>query len=524
MSNCQISITFDRPDRIYFGGETVRGVVKVNVQEDTKGNGIRLTHLWRTHGRGNAESGPEEVVLLAPAQQLIAGEQMEFAFEVIAPTYPVTYRGQLIFLDHYVRADVDVPWARNPWTEEEYILRPGLQPSQMTGSREQVISLKPPAPEAGVVGKIILWLVVIVLLGTVAAFALFLLPIIAAVGVYFWLRKMAVVARTGNVEVSMPHRIVAPAEPWPVSIHFTPRKSFQVNRIWLQIVGKETATAGSGSNKTTTTHELFSEQFILRDGGLLMAGETVDEKLVVPFPDTRAFSLDQANNTIKWTAEVRIDIPRYPDWVMTESLQVVPIEFLGDQAKLPNGTTGSSRTTWSAELPTWSSGSDDEDDDEDVTGDDESADEQVKEREFTPRDVSEKDVRSSTAPEIPGSDVRSFPVSTTIQQLVQQLGSVGRNNNLRAEIIAESSERSYEVSVVIDRIVSSLGTVSLGEADTNGKTVTGKISGTEQAIEVAATEDSSGELEGFRRGDTWTAEVKVLAWDSLYSRLRSVQV
>ena len=104
------------------------------------------------------------------------------------------------------------------------------------------------------------------------------------------------------------------------------------------------------------------------------------------------------------------------------------------------------------------------------------------------------------------------------------MGSVGRNNNLRAEIIAESSERSYEVSVVIDRIVSSLGTVSLGEADTNGKTVTGKISGTEQAIEVAATEDSSEELEGFRRGDTWTAEVKVLAWDSLYSRLRSVQV
>ena len=152
------------------------------------------------------------------------------------------------------------------------------------------------------------------------------------------------------------------------------------------------------------------------------------------------------------------------------------------------------------------------------------ADEQVKEREITPRDVSEKDVRSFTTPEIPGSDVRSFSVSTTIQQLVQQLGSVGRNNNLRAEIIAESSERSYEVSVVIDRIVSSLGTVSLGEADTNGKTVTGKISGTEQAIEVAATEDSSEELEGFRRGDTWTAEVKVLAWDSLYSRLRSVQV
>ena len=522
MSSCQIIITFDRPDRVYFGGEAVRGVAKVIVNEDTKGNGIRLTHRWRTHGRGNAESGPQEVSLLAPAQQLMAGEQMEFPFEVTAPTYPVTYRGHLIFLDHYVRVDVDVPWARNPWAEEEYILRPGRQPPQMTGLREQLVSLKPPVPEAGAIGKIVLWLVVILLLGAVAAFAFFLLPIIAVVAIYFWLRKMAVAARTGNVEVSMPHRIVAPAEPWPVSIRFTPRKSFQVNRIFLKIVGKESATSGSGSNKTTTTHELFSEQYVFRDAGLLMAGETVDEKLVVPFPDTRAFSLDQSDNTVKWTAEVRIDIPRYPDWVTTESLQVMPVEFFGDQAKLPDGSSGTASTSYSGELLTWSSETDDDEDDE--MDDDETTDDRGEDRSKGSGDTSVRDVGPSSESGVPVNDVRSFSVSTTIGQLVQQLDSVGRNNNLRTEIIAEACKQSYEVSVVIDRIVSSMGTIGGGEADANGKTVTGKIQGTQQAIEITADEASSQELEGFRRGDTWNATVKVVSWDSLYNRLRTVQI
>ena len=522
MSKCQITITFDRPDRVYFGGETVRGIAKVVVPEDTKGNGIRLTHRWRTHGRGNAEHGPEEAILLAPARQLVAGEQMEFPFEVIAPTYPVTYRGHLIFLDHYIRVDVDVPWARNPWLEEEYILRPGQQPPQMTGSRDQVISLKPPGPEAGVVGKIILWIVGILVLGAVIAFALFLLPFVAAAAIYFWVRKMAVAARTGNVEVSMPHRIVAPAEPWPVSFHFTPRKSFQVNGIFVQIAGKESATSGSGSNKTTTTHELFSERFVIREAGLLMAGETVDEKLLIPFPDTRAFTLEQSDNSVKWTAEVRIDIPKYPDWSTTETLQVVPIEFLGDQAKLPDGSSGSGRTSYSGEQLTWSSETDDDEDDE--IDDDGTASNRGEERFDDSRDTSARDIWPSSESAVPVNDVRSFPVSTTITQLVQQLDSVGRNNNLRTEIIAEACKQSYEVSVVIDRIVSSLGTIGGGAAVANGKTVTGKIQGTQQAIEITADEASSQELEGFRRGDTWSATVSVVGWDSLYNRLRTEQV
>ncbi|GEM_PF-520024 len=533
MSKCRIVITFDRPDRIYYGGDTVRGVAKIIVQDDTKGNGIKLTHRWRTHGRGNTDYGPEEIVILAGPQLLMAGEELEFTFEFTAPTYPVTYRGHLIYVDHYVRIDVDVPWSRNPWAEEEYLLRPGKLPAQMTGQRDQLISLKPPVADAGMPGKFLLWLVVILLLGVVAAFAFFLLPVIAVVAAWFWVRKMAVVARVGNVEVTLPHLIVAPKEPWPVTIRFTPRKSFTINSIALQITATESATSGSGSNKSTTTHPLISERHVIREGGLLVGGETVDEKLIINFPDTQAYSFEQSDNNIRWTAEIRIDIPKYPDWSKTEQLQVVPIEFLGEQARLPDGSTGAGRTKFSGEDATWLS-EQDEDSDDDDTDDDAHEDGRAYGDASETNSEEDDDGNSSlsnagNSPRATGNAVvaapsdaaGSFPVPASMLELMQQLAAVDRHNNLRAEIVAAAAASEYDVSVQIDRIVTSIGTMNVGPGYENGKSITGKIDGTEQTIEISTPEEMNTELEGFRRGDIWGGTIQVLSWDSLYNRIRA---
>ncbi len=536
MSKCRIVITFDRPDRIYYGGDTVRGIAKVIVQEDTKGNGIKLTHQWRTHGRGNTDYGPEETQILSEPQMLMAGEERELPFQFIAPTYPVTYRGHLIYVDHYVRIDVDVPWAKNPSAEEEYLLRPGKPPAQMTGQRDQVISLKPPVAAPGLLGKALLWIVLLVILGVVVAFAFFLLPIIAAVAIWYWVRKMAIAARVGNVEVTMPHLIVAPKEPWPVAIRFTPRKSFTINSMTLKLVATESATSGSGSNKSTTTHPLYSEVYIIREGGLLIGGEAVDEKLIIDFPDTQAFSLDQSDNSINWAAEIRIDIPRYPDWSKTEQVQVVPIEFLGDQARFSDGSTGPGRTTFSGEDAAWFSEQDNDDNENDDGDDGLDVDDRV-DGDGRDRGFEDVDNRDGTAPgsewEKPSkaalSDAGgesadasfSFPAPTSILELVQQLASVDRHSSVRAGIIAGAATEEFDVSVLIDRIVTSIGTMNVGLDYENGKTITGRIESSEQAIEILTPEEMNAELEGFRRGDVWDGTIQVLSWDSLYNRIRA---
>lgn len=501
MSKCDINISFDRPDRTYRGGETVRGNVRISVQENVNSKGIKLTHRWKTHGRGNSDPGPDETIQLAGPQLLTVGEQLEFPFAVTAATQPVTYRGQLIFIDHYIRVDVDVPWARNPSAEEEYILTPGAPPPQMTGQRDTPVSFKPtPTASTGWIAYTILGILATILLVVIAIFALFLLPLILIVAAFFWIRHKALASRLGIVEVSMPHRVVAPGEAWPVSIRFTPRKSFSINSITLRLEANESATSGSGTNKTTATHKVLSESHVIREGGPLAAGEMVDEKFSITFPETTAFSFDAPENKIKWNAEVRIDIPKFPDWKKAEDLQVVPIEFFGDQVNLPNAQPGApsaigGRTPVSSFV-----------------------DETEQEREYEDQSA----FRDDSTGESVAADSQ-FAVPGSIEELVAQLDSAGRNNSQRPEIIANASETPFEVSILIDRIVSSMGTMNTDERFSNGKTVTGTIEGTRQAIQIVTTEECNKELESYRRGDVWQTEINLLGWDTLYNRITAEQ-
>lgn len=506
MSKCQISIIFDRPDRVYFGGETIRGNARITVQDDTQGKGIKLTHFWKTHGRGNTNTGLTETIELAGPQLLMAGDELDLPFEIVAPTHPITYHGNLIYVDHYVRVDVAVPWARDPWSEEEYILRPGNPPPQMTGQRDQLVSLKPPAAKLGWITKTILTLLAVAFMGVIAVFATIMLPVILVIVAIVWIRKTAIAARVGNVEVAMPHLIVAPEEQWPVSIRFTPRKSFTINSITVQIIADESASSGSGSNRTTHKHNLVSVRHVLHEGGLLRAGETVDKEAQITFPGFKAFSFEESDNSIKWKAEVRIDIPRFPDWSKTEALQVVPIEFLGDQARLTDGTTGAARTAFEQEAASWTPSKDEPDDDF---------------RDDVPRSSGSSNVGSSN---VGSSGIETTGAgAATMQELLTQLQSVERSNQ-RPGIIDSVSGLDMDVDVVIDRIVTSIGTMNAEAEYANGKTVTGTIAGTQQTIEVTALKEYNAQLESLRRGDTWRTTVNVVDWDNLYHRIQSRQV
>ncbi|MFO1001947.1 MAG: hypothetical protein U0936_16550 [Planctomycetaceae bacterium] len=504
MSKCQISITFDRSDRIYYGGETVSGKVRLLVDQQTKSNGVKLTHRWKTHGRGNSDSGPPEEIVLVEPRTLQAGEQFEFPFAVTSPTHPVTYRGHLIYVDHYIRVDVDVPWARDPFAEEEYELRPGDRPELFTGERNKVVSLtaQPAATNVGPIVKMILWSILAIMLVAIAMTALFLLPIILIVAGFIWVKKKALKSRLGEVEVSVPHVIVAPTEDWTFGIRFTPRKSFVINSIYAEVVAEESATSGSGTNKTTRKHKVLTEKHVLREGGPVQFEAPVDEKMTIVFPNTRAYSFEFSDNSLKWTINFCIDIPGFPDWTHTQPLQIVPLEFLGDQAQLSMtsakpSTRSSSESHFSGET-----------------------------LELSPLSAAiaaVTPVDGTSPPPLPLDVVTnsfSGALPETVEELLTLLESAGRNNAQRNLILEAVAEEIYEITVIIDRISSSFGITEASPEFANGKTVIGQIAGMQRSIEVIAPESMNSELESFRRGDTWQASITVTGWDSLYNRLR----
>ena len=340
MSKCDISIEFDRENRTYAGGEPVTGTVTVQVNEDVTCNGITLTHLWKTHGRGNIDTGPKETIELAPAGPLTAGETLNLPFSLTSATHPVTYHGNLINVDHYVCVEVNVPWAFNPKAQEDYILLAGEPPAQFSGPRNAVVSLAAPPQKAGLIATIIIWVLVAVFVSAIAAFALCLLPVVLVVIGLVWLRSKALANRLGEVQLTIPHVVVAPSEDWNLRLQFQPRKQFRINGIFLTLTGTESAKSGSGTSATTNTHKVVEHKVEIRPADMLEAGDPVDENYSLAFPETRAFSFEATDNKIAWTVAVRIDIPRFPDWSKTQPLQVVPMEFLRDMSDTPDTATG----------------------------------------------------------------------------------------------------------------------------------------------------------------------------------------
>jgi len=496
MSKCDISIEFDRKDRTYSGGETVTGKVRFRVNETVKSNGITLMHQWRTHGRGNTTSGPKEKVELASIVTYTPGEEFELPFSVVAPTHPVTYRGNLINIDHYIHVEMAVPWAFNPKQEEDYVLRPGPPPEGFEGSRDSIITLAQKPASSSIIGKIILAIIGIVILIPIIMFAAFLLPIIMVIVGIFWFRRMALAKRLGEVKLTIPDVIVAPGEQWTARVQFTPRKQFRINSISLTLLGRESATSGSGTNSTTHKHTILEQKLVLRANDMLPANELVDEEFSLVFPGTAAYTTELPDNKIQWTAVVRIDIPSFPDWSKTQPLQVVPAAFLvnvSEAVKISSGQDSSSVGSSRMARPPAS---------------------------VSPPPISSsQQFDSSTDADTP--ETWEEDVSPGLAQLVTSINAAPRHGNERGDIVSHAAGQAFDAIIVIDRVTSLMGSTACDPRYEYGKSVTGTIEGTNQAVQVITPESQNDEIDDLRRGDIWQTQISITDWDSLYNRINA---
>ncbi len=495
MSRCDISISYDQPDRTYRGGDTVSGEVHVRVNKDTTSDGIQLTHYWKTHGYGNTDSGGDGFEMLAGDSELRAGEDLVFPFSFVAECQPLTYHGHHINIDHYVKVAVDVPWAIDPKAEEEFILLPGKRPPEVTGQRDEFavfaskssMKLPPGCMKA-------LWVFMYIALALMALAFFWLIPIVLLVLAAFWARKKMLASRLGKVELQTPHLVVGVGEGWPLELQFTPKKNCQINGIEVKIRCRESATAGSGTNKTTRRHTVLEEVYVLESAAELTAGELFDQRYSVPFPETGAYSLNEGSNTIEWMVEVRIDIPAFPDWKSKQTVQVLPAEFLDEIAAQGDQRDSAQRSAPAVESPATAS---------------------------TPAAPATHDVADVPAvPEIEQPVTTSAP-SPEVLELVQQISAADRFGSEREDLIAAWSDRELDVVVNVDRVTTTFGS-TVDDAYQNGQTIQGTVAETDQAIEVLTR--SAGSLEDLSRGDQWRSRVMVSKWDSLYNRLVALEV
>ena len=493
MSRCDIRITFDDNSRRFRGGEIVSGKVHVIVNSDIRSNGIVLTHYWKTHGRGNTDRGPKTKLQLANMASLVAGEELHLPFEFKAERWPLTYHGHYINVDHYVHVAVDVPWAIDPKHEEDFILTAGMPPEEFSADRSAAVDMNSGVvTEAGSCTKTLLGGILGVVLLALGTLFFFLIPVFVILGGCVWAWKKAIASRVGDVKLDIPHVQIGPGDPWPLRLHFTPKKTFRINGMTVQIISMESATSGSGTNSTTYRHTLFDQTFQLHPGGVLLAGEEVTEDFHADFPDSAAWSFKKSDNKITWHAKVRIDIPRFPDWKKTVELQLLPVEFF-QQTR-----------TEDALLPA-----------------DLSAPKAVPEhpRETSPDVSLEPAYKSDNAPQFQQSSTVSSNSIAPLLRLIDEISNANRFGNERSEIVNQSDGHRYDVQIMVDRTASTYGFTGDDQALANGKTVIGRIVDSDQTVQLFCRETGNDRLDSLSRGDTFLAVASVHSWDSLYNRL-----
>ncbi len=486
MSKCDIQITFDKPDRTYRGGDTVTGEVHIKVNKDIRCNGILLTYYWKTHGRGNTDSGEKHEYRLSEMVPLQSGEELLLPFEIQAETWPLTYRGHYINVDHYVKVAVDVPWAIDPKHEEEFILLAGQRPAEITGDRSEVIEFEQKKAEVNGFAKGCLYafLAIIVVMFSVAF--VFLIPVFLLAGGIYWAWKKAIASRVGNVEFTVPHVVVASGEQIPVALNFTPKKSFMINGITAKLVAEESATSGSGTNATTHRHTLHEETQILMPAGVLQGGIPVSESFQVTLPPIDAWSLKASSNTVSWRIETRIDIPRFPDWKKKTDLQMVPLEFLdSDTGTVKHDSSGNTSPDMTHDK--WSTS--------DAT------------------DLYANDDSSENRSVAGGEDV------SPLLALVDEIKQAGRFGNERSEIVSAAAGHTYRIEIDIDRISTTFGFSGNSRPHRNGKTIIGTLSGTDQEVELFTVDSNNASVDRLSRGHSYQTRANVHTWDSLYDRL-----
>jgi len=318
MARCKLSIEILDPKEVYTVGDELRVAVHVDVDKETRCDALTLGRIWRTHGSGNVAKGKDD-----GKQVLFDGvwEPGEYTYEatVVLDHYPVSYHGTHVNVDWYLLARADVPWAIDPKAEQVVFLRaPPAAPQAEVPQREDYEDIPISKRGCCLFAALVPWVLIIPTvsfhrIGPVGWVVTTVLALLSLVPVAVFLLRRQVLKRLGAVEFGVVPRRVPPGGNFQLGIRLTPTKDLLLNGITVTLTCQESATSGSGSNRTTYTQEVLEEVLTVVEDHRIAAGETWTGTLPLPIPADAPATFKAVDNEIEWEIEIHLDIPGCPD-------------------------------------------------------------------------------------------------------------------------------------------------------------------------------------------------------------------
>lgn len=323
MAKCDLSIELDQPNRVYHEGEKVEGVVHVKVDSSVNCKGLVLSTGWKTHGRGNVASGSVEETTVFSGQWT-QGMHYEYRFSLPAGDWPQTYHGKFLSIDHYVEAKAKIPWAFDPKAATPFMLRVTQLPSWHAEEFRQILKKSNKPQIIGLVLLAVFFVPQLLFTGWVGAAVLIVLGSVAAV---YWLKqKFLPRYLLGTPNLHVQEDTLGPGSELVGEFIVRTRKTVVPNAITIALRGTEVCVSGSGSNKRTHKNVIFEQLQQLQSNTPLQAGSESRCPFSFQLPEDAALSVDVNENSLIWSIEVEVDIPRWPDWSKSKPIFIVPAD------------------------------------------------------------------------------------------------------------------------------------------------------------------------------------------------------
>lgn len=323
MPSCHLEISLDEPDRVYQGGATIAGTVKVLVDSDVVCNGLHVSTMWTTQGRGNIAGDTVPATLIYEGSW-DAGDALSYRFELPVIDWPPSYQGHYLNVEHLVAAKAELSWAKNATASVPFQIRPVKHLRiELQRSEKSVV---------GLVVRVIAAVIAVIVFASLPGFGMRQLSILGwmsvafvAVGLVYWfLRFMLPSWALGKVEFNLHKNSLAPGQCLSGDLSISPRKRIAIDGITTTITAEEQCTSGTGTDRAVHCHQLFQQVTQIVGPSALASKSTNQFPVVAEISHDAPYSLSLGDNELVWTIEIRVHIPRWPDWYETIPFRIAP--------------------------------------------------------------------------------------------------------------------------------------------------------------------------------------------------------
>jgi hypothetical protein len=334
-----------------------------------------------------------------------------------------------------------------------------------------------------------------------------LIPAVMGVVVIFMMVRNSIAQKKlGPVTVEIsPDAIVEPGTKIAVSIAFTPTTEVKLNSLDVTLRGQEQVVSGSGSNKTTHTHEILEEMTTLCTDTEYREGDAQLFEANFTIPEDAPYTFKASCNEISWAIKVHVDIPMWPDWVRDHNLIVYPIgqESGDDPVDVPSKVL-------SAKIVTEPSAK------------------------IAPLLAPKPDpvpmaslgaplapIAAELAPE-PAAPVPE-PVAAVatgdfadLPGIVERLAKANFTSE-REKIVAEVAGQAFSLTIIASAVESTSSFDASGDMK-DGKTLIGKVEGLDREVAVQVSKRKSEDIGFSVKDEVFTLQATLIGWKSLYDR------